>query len=252
MKIKEIFGINLEEKQKELEKKLAEEERQEKLNKLRKKRQTKTEATQSIQEKVMSNINLENYIKLPQHNLYVGKNKILHNLTWQNTWNELEKQGLQMLTIKQFMDFLELLRQGTQGKLIYNSKGNQISGQEIKAIYNEITKKRSLWGAEWLDAYFEQQQDGLYILTQNKKHKEKLENCIEKVCYVELKFNSQGLPTKKSSNQEYKQGKNIHYYYPRGGRVAGFYADYNRDFLDCSRDPKSSSSAPGVRGAKKI
>ena len=213
------------------------------------KQKTKPESPETKPE-FMPDINLEGYIKLPQHNLYIAKSKSLHNLTWQNTWNELEKQNLKMPTIRQFMDFLELLRQGIQGNPVYDAQGKQVSEQEIQQIYNEITEKRNPWRSEWLDAYFEKQGNELYILTQNKSKREKLESCLmkDKAPGIDLEHwlknaTKQGLPP--SNNPK----GSLYYWYPKDGLVAGFSANSDRAGLDCDGNPGDSDSVLGVRAA---
>lgn len=202
------------------------------------------------------NINLEEYIKLPEHNLYISKTKILHNLDWQDTWTELEKQNQNMLTIKQFTDFIELLRKGVYVKKeVYDAKGNKIELDELKQIYNEITEARDPWRAEWLDAYFEEKpailpdQGGLYLLTKNKRKEEKLlEDYVKEDYYADLSFNKQGLPIKTSIKQRYGQGKNVYYWAPVSGRVARFSAGSDwASLICCFRDTSNSYSGLGVR-----
>ena len=44
----------------------------------------------------------------------------------------------------------------------------------------------------------------------------------------------------------------LYYWYPRNGTVAGFGADSDRANLGCNGNPRGSSSALGVRPAKKF
>ena len=76
--------------------------------------------------------------------------------------------------------------------------------------------------------------------------KEPLEPCVKKDGYVSLNFNSQGFPTSKDSEQKYKQGRNIHFWYPRKGSVARFVANPDgADFL-CGSNPDYSNFSLGV------
>jgi hypothetical protein len=55
--------------------------------------------------------------------------------------------------------------------------------------------------------------------------------------------NEQGLPMENSPD-----GK-LYYWYPRDGRVAGFFAGSDRTVLICGRDPTNSNPQLGVRAA---
>ncbi len=68
--------------------------------------------------------------------------------------------------------------------------------------------------------------------------------------YINFSFNKQGLASKsaKSSKQDYVQGKNIYFWYPRKDNVAGFGADSGRAYLYCDGIPSSTDSALGVYG----
>src|SRR3989344_4543642 len=99
---------------------------------------------------------LQGYVFVPSINLYVAKEKILHNKTWEQTQQELSNQNQKMLTIPQFVSFINYLRNGYQNR------------KEAESILDEILTVRSPWRSEWLDAYFEKRKDGFYVLTENK------------------------------------------------------------------------------------
>jgi hypothetical protein len=80
---------------------------------------------------------------------------------------------------------------------------------------------------------------------------EPLEPYVKENCYVDLaSFNRQGMPTRKSAQQEYKFGENIFYYFPVNGTIAGFWADSGWAGLFCDWDPSSSHESLGVRVAR--
>ena len=90
-----------------------------------------------------------------------------------------------------------------------------------------------------------------YYLIENGKlkanYQEPLEDCLMKDGYVNFDFNSQGLPTSKSKNQNYKQGKNINFWYPRDGKVARFIVSSDIANLNCYyTDPDVSYVSLGV------
>ncbi|MEK6872976.1 MAG: hypothetical protein AABW90_03110 [Nanoarchaeota archaeon] len=59
-------------------------------------------------------------------------------------------------------------------------------------------------------------------------------------------IDSQGLATKKSKNQNYKQGENIYFWYPRENHVAGFRTGFYRANLYCDGDPSGSDASLGI------
>ncbi|MBI2672821.1 hypothetical protein HYX19_01035, partial [Candidatus Woesearchaeota archaeon] len=81
--------------------------------------------------------NPENYIFMPQHNLYVAKERSHFNEDWYQAHKALHSEGARMLTLREFTDFLILLRNGND---------------EFQKIYKDITELRLDWRAEWLDA----------------------------------------------------------------------------------------------------
>ena len=125
-----------------------------------------------------------------------------------------------------------------------------------EVIFNEKYQARSLWKAEYIDAKFEQKQDGLYLLTNHiiqsdnslkPQTIEKLEDCITGSYYVDLKFNNQGMPIRKSKYNEYKQGENIYFFNPIDKLVVRFGAYSDGANLSCDGGPSSSGEGLGVR-----
>ena len=184
----------------------------------------------------------EGFIYVPNKNLYVAKEKILFNHDWYKTHEELEKLNLRMYTPAEEKAFLDYLFKNEQTGTPDASK------QDIEKILDEILTKRDPWRREHIDAYFEEKDDGMYILTKNKSQSEKLEPYVMKDCYVTLSsFNNQGFPTGESDVQEYKKGENIYFLHPRNGAVARFDAGPIRADLDCDWDAAYSVASLGVR-----
>jgi len=157
-------------------------------------------------------------------------------MTWEKTQEALKKQGCQMLTIPEFIEFLKFTR------------------KNYPEIFEDITVVRDPWRTEWLDAYFKEEKGQMYIYTRNTKKREKLdkdtlmEDKLPGIDFNDLFSNStkQGLP-----KLNVKAGV-LYYWYPRNGTVAGFGADSDRANLGCNGNPRGSSSALGVRPAKKF
>ena len=203
-------------------------------------------SSNSIQE-----VNLRDYILLPQHNLYVAKQVSYHGKNWYDAHDALHKHNARMLTIKEFVDFLQLLKSGNAK----DGLNQKLPEDEVNALYDYITEKKDPSRYEWLDANFKVINGVLHInyyhQTVNRELKpqksEPLEKCIMKDRYVNLSSaNIQGLPTQKSRNQDF------YYWHPLtdNNSVAGFFASSVRAYLDCSRDPRGSRSALGVRPAR--
>ena len=183
-------------------------------------------------------LNLDKFIFVPSINLYVQKEKQLHDKTWHQAHKELWKQGLRMPTIEEFRQFLSYLR--------YNPSA------ENTGIYKEIAEVSNHWSSEWLDAYFLNQGNEFYIFTQHESEVEKLEQCLMEdkpyeVVGIDIDewlndATKQGLP-----KSDIKMGK-LGYWKPITGCVSGFYTSYFRASLDCRGSPDYSDSTIGVRG----
>ena len=178
----------------------------------------------------------EGFIYVPSMNLYVAKERSHLRENWYEAHEALSKADSKMLTIPEFINFLNYLRKNP-------------SGENIQ-VYEKITQGDQ-WGAEWLDAYFEKREDGLWILTGNKTKAEKLEKCLMKDRTPGISLNrwlknptSQGLPRPKISLGD------LYYWYPENGRVAGFLASSFRTDLGCNRDPFFGYLERGVRAVK--
>jgi hypothetical protein len=200
--------------------------------------------------------NPEDYIVLPGRthgnysylDLLVSNEKMHLGKSWYDAHKELQKNNEFMLTIRQFVDYLNLLKSGNA----YDGAGNKVPKPELIKIYDGITEVKDPWRAEWLDAYFENRNNELYILTENKAKAEKLQPCLmeDKTPGINLEYwlknaTPQGFPPKNIPD-----GK-LYFWHPREDAVAGFSAGSGRSYLDCGYGPQYSDSALGVRRAKK-
>ncbi|MBU2523517.1 MAG: hypothetical protein KKE23_04505 [Nanoarchaeota archaeon] len=176
---------------------------------------------------------LKGFIYVPSINLYLAKERTLKGKSWNETHKILQEDNKFMPSIYQFTEYLKYLQNDHRDKT------------EAKEILDDILKKtQSGWKGEWLDAKFEKRNKGLYLLSEHKiqngkliaKSEQPLEKCVTEDCYVDLKFNNQGLPISKSKSQSYNQGKNVYFWQPVDGRVAGFNVGSGRADLYCSND----------------
>ena len=180
---------------------------------------------------------LKGFIYVPSIKLYVSKERSLHGKNWYETHEELQKQGLFMPTIKQFIEFVKYLR-------------SEQNNHEYQQILDEILAIRSPRRAEWLDAKFTKENNQLYINYNHRvnsrgeleaRNKEPLEDCLMEDCYADVfgSANRQGLPTKKSYQE-------VYYWYPRKNYVAGFDASSDVAYLGCVWDPRAAGSSLGI------
>ena len=215
---------------------------------------------------ISANINKGDYLQIPGTNQIISKFEILgyNNLNWNDTHFKLAENSLYMPTPRIFMShFVNVVDAYKNKKPLFDSQGNDISRKEVEDIYkhltiNHIAAYQSQGGSQkgawtWLDALFTEQNGQWFIETEHRVvngnlagKKEKLEQCLRENCFVELEFNKQGLATKKSNNQKYRQGENIYFRHPRNNFVAGFGACDGRAGFSCDRYPSSWDSGLGV------
>ncbi len=207
----------------------------------------KLEGKLEHKEEKTEQINPTDYIHLPSHNIYVAKERTLQGKDWYKTQTAVHKQDARMLNLREFADFLLLLKSGNAE----DGLGNKLLDLEITRIYNEIVEVRNPYRAEWLDAKFKDK-NGVFHINYNHRFKgkklvplksEPLETCVMKNCEVELSsFNKQGMPT--------KEGTDFNCWFPRENRVARFNADADGAGLGCDRAPLYSGAGLGVRLAR--
>ena len=192
------------------------------------------------------------YIYLPNRKILVAKETSLHGKNWYDAHEEAHKQKARMLNLREFADFLLLLKSGKAE----DELGNKILKSELKEIYKKITEVRNIYRGEWLDAQFEDKNGTMYInynhRTKSKKleplNSESLESCLmnDQTPGIDLedwlsRANKQGLPVIST-----KKG-DLYYWHPRENAVAGFCAGADRANLDCVGDPSGCSGGLGVR-----
>ena len=187
----------------------------------------------TLPEGVAEQANESNSFYVPSINLNVARERTLQGKNWYETHKEFAKQGSRMLTIPEFVEVLKYARENDSD------------------LYRDITEVKSPWRAEWIDAFFEKRQNGLYVLTGNKTKAEKLdEDTLMDDKRISLESwienpTKQGLPRKDT-----KKG-DLYFWHPRNGAVARFYANVGRvDFSCYNGDPSDGDSDLGVRAVK--
>ena len=189
--------------------------------------------------------------KLEKDGIPVAKQNKYYNQNWFDAHSSLQQEGLTMLTIKEFIDFLNTLKTDA-----HDLSGNKIPESERLEIYNEITQKKNPWRAEWLDSDFKVVNGILHINSNHRKTNgnlipqvsEPLEDCVMQDCWVDLNLsNKQGLPTQKTRRQE------TYFWYPKrnNNSVARFFADTYGAVLSCYWNPSYIDAALAVRPSAK-
>ena len=206
----------------------------------------------------------EKYIILPGHkhgsyeydDLIVSMERSHQKKDWYGAHRLLNKDNAFMLNLRQFVDFLSLLKSGNA----FDGAGKKIDRNKLEALYNDIVEARDPWRGEWLDADFKVINDELVI---NYSHRykgkklvpqksEPLEACLTDDKQIQLDYwvnnaTRQGLPAKKTPSGS------LYYWSPDrdDNSVAGFVAYSGGADLDCNRGPSDSDASLGVRVARK-
>ena len=204
--------------------------------------------------------NPENYILLEakQHgsysypNMLVSMEKSHMGKNWTKTHEDLAKEGNYMLTIRQFVDFLSLLK----SRRAFDGTGKLINRGKLESVFDEIVKVRDPWRSEWLDTRFEGSNIIYHTFNFNGggnlvEVNEHLVNYIKTDKTPGINFNDwlkkanyQGLPTPKT-----KKGS-LYYWTPVDGAVARFDASSGRAYLGCDGNASGTYSSLGVRAAR--
>ncbi|HJX50474.1 MAG TPA: hypothetical protein VJ438_03360 [Candidatus Nanoarchaeia archaeon] len=181
-----------------------------------------------------SKSNSTEYFEVPSlKGIKIAKQRTLLGKSWYESHEALQSQGQRMITLPEFAEVLK-----------YTQK-------ELPEVYEDITAVRNPWRVEWIDAFFEEREDGMYILTGNKTRAEKLKPCLMEDRTPGISLDSwienptnQGLPKRNA-----KEG-DLYFWAPKSGAVAGFVAIGVRADLDCVGDPTIRNSILGVRAVK--
>jgi len=234
-------------------------------------KQEETKVPEEVIQEPFTNPNIDSreYLQIPGTTEVISYLELqgYNKLNYKDTHFKLSENGLYMPTPGLFIPhFVNVIDCFKQNKPLYFADGKEVPRRKIEDLYNHLTKdhiavykdsggaREGVW--TWLNAGFEKQGEDWFIKigrVENKKlefESQSLENKIWNDCYVNLKFNSQGMPLKKSGNS-YKQGKNLRFWYPRDGSVACFFAYSDRAFLGCYRNPGYSNDSLGVFGCAK-
>ena len=184
---------------------------------------------------------------------------------WSESWDSLKSDGAYMLNIRQFVDFLKLLRSGRA----FDGDGNSIQLSRLNGLYEEITEVRDPWRSEWLDAKFSMQAVGkkwVGLVNKNAMHityhtadpQGVLTEVTEPLDPYLASNKTPGInldnwrmsATKHGLPAEDNPDGGLYYWQPVDGRGARFDADSGRAYLDCNEGPAYRVAELGVRPAR--
>ncbi len=197
--------------------------------------------------------------------LFVAMDRTHYGKNWKDAHLALSQEESQMLSIRQFVDFLNLLRSGK----VHDGTGRNLNKTKINAVLDEILTVRNPWRSEWLDADFKVKDKKLGIVGGKvymnyehcvsngniiPKHSEEIRGYLasNKTPGIDLdewlkNATSHGLPP-----ANIKDGS-LYYWQPGkdNNSVAGFVADSGGAYLDCDWGPSYAVASLGVRAARK-
>ena len=229
----------------------------------------KEEIKQVVHQPINAIQNLDRYILLEGRDngdsciypdLLVSMDKSYPRMSWYETHAALSREGSYMLTIRQFVDFLNVLKSGKA----FDGKGNLLGKIESETLFDEIVARANSGGrSEWLDAKFSRKglAQRLYITAHNIQSSgisdettEPLDNCLR----WSRKHGKSGLainfwldsPTLQGMPRNNAPDGDIYYLRPKNGKVARFSADMDRVIFNCREDPHLLYPGPGVRPVK--
>jgi len=175
------------------------------------------------------------------------------NIKWEECKTPIllaSEQGY-MPTIRQHLDFLELIKSGEA----FDEYGYKIDSKLLENLFDEITAQRDPWRGEWLDAQFGNRTITYHKILQNgsvREITESLDDCLmeDKSPGISLDSwiktaNSYGLPTENTADGS------LLYLAPRSGTVAWFVAFSSWTVLRCNANYYERSSTLGVRVTKR-
>ena len=213
-----------------------------------------------------ADINRSHYIRVPDTNCLIAREQALNGYDFNGTLYKAAESKLSMPEPRIFMPYFVNVRQALEGKItLYDGNNKPLAHKEVEELHKTLYSNCRTWlnakfvkGSGYLDLDLASTRINTETKLSTRKNKniestkkitckEPLKKCInEDNIFVDLVFNPQGLPTRKSEIQEFKMGKNISFYHPRENCVAGFDANPGRVYLDCSRGPQGSLAGVGV------
>ena len=195
------------------------------------------------------------YIRILGTNSVISRFETTKGHNYQETHFALSDKRKYMPSARLFMPYYSQVIKANEGLVkLCDANNHPIPSDEVEELYKKLTSDS--WTR--LNNYFIQDNLGRLLnesFMSFKKQEDKqiitlerdmLEQCVMEDYVVDLEFNKQGFPVRKSNEQDYIRGKNIKFWYPRKDSVARFFASSVRALLDCSGNPSDSFEGLGV------
>ncbi|MFC1686090.1 hypothetical protein ACFLZZ_03655 [Nanoarchaeota archaeon] len=193
--------------------------------------------------------------KFSYRDTLVSMKRRLEELKWHDAHDLLHKDHEFMLTPRQFVDYLNLLRHGLNGnKEVLDGNKNPLQKDEIKSQLHDLAL---FTGGEWINAYFSAK--GIFLEMEcvgvNERDSSKLEAKIKElvdkntlahgaqVSLLEDSVSDQGLPIAK------KLTPAIYYHAPKMGNAMSVYyvEEGGKTVYNCSATPDVPKFVRGAR-----
>jgi hypothetical protein len=231
------------------------------------KAKTQTAAPIEPQKRIVvpANINPREYLQVPPYNLIIAKSEIHKGKDMYQALEALAEENLFMPSPAEFMRHWMNVKNAAVDKtnvLVY-ADDTKVPDAETLDLWKYMSSSHRDGCWTWLNALFKVDNNNNWSIDQNlnvitgadgKKvlqgTSQPLDCPIREDCYVDLEFNTQGFPIRKSAEQKYKQGDNIYFWHPRDNAVAGFVASSDGAGLNCNGVPSSRWPSLGVRQAR--
>lgn len=193
---------------------------------------------------------LDRFVKLPEKNAgqfsYQESLICLDRIFPQESWNVIHKslasEGAYMPTLRQFLDFVTLLKSG----IVYDKDNQRIPESEIQKTLEEIFGKRTPYRGEFLDAKFLLKQKTMYLQFNHHRKEDVIEIPINDILNNDAKVsledwlkdqNNSGLPLKNISQSI----KDLLYQAPLDQKILVFSTSPGTYMLSANVNPISTN-----------
>lgn len=212
--------------------------------------------SETVKHTTTIDINPKDWIWVPRANLFVSKPSHFCNLDWESQLTAVLQQTPFNVTrlgtfTAHYADVCDSVRRRNPTTL-YDGTGEPLGRTRKHDLYGQRTTDLCIN----LDAYFKEKNNTWVLATDHRLVNGRLQPRIQQPLkqrfkegydiLVDLVFNQQGLPLRKSQRQEYVRGENIYFQPPIKDRVARFSACSDKADLNCRSYPLGSDAIHGV------
>lgn len=209
----------------------------------------------TVEQKIVTDIDKQQWIWVPGTNKFVSVGQSYNNLRWNPALTTVLRETpfvvpSPAIFMPHYTNVCASVRKRNP-QPIYDGAHEPLSRSRRNDLYERRTTKT--WIS--LDAYFKKQKGKLLLATDHHlvngvlkpQTLQPLEQRVEgNDILVDLHWNRQGLPIKRSKIGEYTRGENLIFYQPAAGCVAWFCAVSGRAVLCCVEDLQFSDASLGV------